>query len=170
MAIDGYMVNGTAFVYVGTGAGNALQLLGYTDQGVEMSVDEFKEPIMTDLYGNRVPQDYQDMGMSARITVNLIACDRTVLASVIGRGDRSEVGEISQPGLVLGMSGYAFGVAIASPADYPWVFYSCLMSKGFGTRLATKANPFRCDFQAWPFSPYTATTGKNATLWTRVLA
>ena len=168
MAVDGYMINGTAFVYVGTGSGGALELLGYTDQGVEMNVDEFKMEIYTDLYGQRTPQDFQDMGMLARISTPLIACDREVLAKITGRGDRTQVGMTSTPGLVLGQD-YSFTVAIASSADVPWRFETCLMSRGFGTRLATKANPFRCDFIAWPFAPYTALTGMDWTLWSRGL-
>lgn len=170
MAIDGFTVNGTALVYVGTGIGGALELLGYTDQGVQMNVDEHKLEIFSDVFGPRTPHDFQDMGMTARIVAPLIAMDRTVLASITGRGDRTTVGMISTPGLVLGSGGYFFRVGIASPADAPWSFSYCLLRPGFNSKLATKANPFNVEFFAWPFKTYTATNGLDGVLWTRSLA
>lgn len=169
MAVDGYMVNGTSFIYVGTGTAGALELLGYTDAGTDMTVNENKGEIFTDLFGPMTPQDFQDFGMTARIIAPLIACDRTVLAKITGKGDRTTVGQINTPGLVLGIAGYAFRVAIASPADSPWSFSKCVLRPTFGSKLATKANPFRVEFFAWPYASYTATTGKDTPLWTRSL-
>jgi hypothetical protein len=162
------MINGTAFVYVGTGTSGALELLGYTEAGVDKDIKENKREIMTDLFGDMTPQDFQDMGMVARIVAPFIAMDRTVMAKVMGRGDRTAVGQISTPGSVLGVGGYAFRVAIASPADSPWSFTKCV-ALSESTRLATKANPYRFEFFAWPFASYTATTGKDVPLWTRSL-
>lgn len=166
MAVDGYMVNGAALVYTGTGSSSALELLGYTEAGVDQDIFENKSEIMTDLFGPMTPQDFQDMGMMARIVVPLIACDRTVLAKIMGKSDRTAIGQIGTPGLVLGVGGYAFRVAIAAPADSPWSFSKCIV-RAEGTRLATKANVFRVEFLAWPYASYTATTGKDAPLWTR---
>lgn len=169
MAIDGYMVNGTAFVYVGTGAANALELLGYTEDGVEQGVQEYKGQIITDLFGPQVPQDFQDFGMTARLICPFIAMDRTILGKVMNRGDRTILGQLNTPGLVLGMAGYAFRIAIASTFDSPWSFYKCVLNTS-ATRLATKANPFRQEFFCWPWVPYTASTGKDAPLWSRSLS
>lgn len=169
MAVDGYAVNGAALVYVGTGGSGALQLLGYTDQGVDIEIIENKQEIMTDLFGPMTPQDFQDMGLMARIVAPLIAMDRTVLATVMGRSNQTTKGQTGTPGLVLGVNGYAFRVGIASLFDSPWSFNSCLLRPRSATRLATKANPFRVEFLAWPYTPYTATTGKDVTLWTRSL-
>lgn len=168
MPVDGYTINGTAFVYVSPTPGSSdLELLGYTTDGVEMNVSENNAEIFTDLMGPMTPQDFQNMGMVARIRAPLIAMDRTVLASVTGRGDRTLVGQISTPGMVIGMSNFTFRVGIAAPADFPWVFPYCIMNKGFGSKLATKANPFNVEFFAWPWTSYTALTAKDRTLWTR---
>lgn len=169
MAIDGYAVNGAALVYVGTGSAGALELLGYTDAGVPMDVTEVTDDIMTDVMG-KVPHDIQSMGMTARIVANLIAMDRTVLAKITGRGDRTTVGQMNTAGLVLGAAGYSFRVGISSPLDTPWSFSRCIIRPGFGTTHASKANPFRVEFFAWPVAAVTATTSKDAPLWTRSLS
>lgn len=165
---------GAALVYVGTGVAGALELLGYTEAGVDMEIAENKEELMTDLMGSKTPQDFQDMGMMGRIVTPLIAVDTAVLDKIIGRGDSAGTGEVNTPGLVLGIGGYAFPVAIQqaafSVANYsrPWYFYTCI-NRSNGTRLATKANPFRLELVAWPYRSYTATTGKNAPLFARGL-
>lgn len=169
MAIDGYMVSGTAFVYVGTGVAGALELLGYTEAGVDKDIKENKREIMTDLFGDMTPQDFQDMGMVARIVAPMIAMDRAVMAKIMGRGDRTTIGLLNTPGLVLGVAGHAFRVAIASPADSPWSFAKCV-TLSESTRLATKANPYRFEFFAWPFASFTASSGKDAPLWSRTLS
>jgi hypothetical protein len=163
------MVNGCAFVYVGTGTAGALELLGYTEAGVDKDIKENKREIMTDLFGDMTPQDFQDMGMVARIVCPMIAMDRSVFAKVYDKGDRATVGLLNTPGLVLGVAGYSFRVAIASPADAPWSFGRCVCLSE-STRLATKANPYRFEFFAWPAASYTALTGKDAPFSTRSLS
>lgn len=167
MAVDGYMVNGCAFVNVGTGSMGAFELLGYTEAGVDENVKYNKGEILTDLFGPMTPQDWQDFGMLANLTAPLIAVDRTVLAKIMARGDAT-IGLINTPGLVIGVGGYGFRVGISSSFDSPWSFNTCICLNQ-ETRLATKANPFRLQLLAWPFVSYTASTGKNAPLFTRSL-
>lgn len=170
MAVDGYMTNGSALVYTGTGTGGALELLGYTTDGVQIRVTENVEPIITDLFGPQTPQDFQHMGMVAEITAPLIAVDRAVLAKVTGKSNRTAVGQVGTPGLVLGVTGHAFRVAISSVFDSPWSFSTCIVRPGFDTRLAVKAQPFNIQFFAWPYASYLATSGKDHVLWTRSLS
>jgi len=188
--IDTYAINGTAFVFAGVGASigspTVYSLLGYTESGVDMRIVENKTEIMTDLFGDKTPQDYQDMGMVAEIVAPLIAYDSAVLASLIGRGDRTNWGSLNTPGIPLFQSGYGFPVYITAPlaaaipanaqtpttpafnAAAPWYFYKCLL-RSEGQRLATKANPFRLELIANPWTSYTSTTGKDAPLFTRVV-
>ena len=170
MAVDGYAVNGAALVYVGTGTLGALQLLGFTDQGVDVEIMENKAEIFTDIFGPMTPHDFQDMGMVARIVCPLIAMDRTVMNTVLGRSNQTTKGQVGTPGLVLGVNGYAFRVGISSLFDVPWSFSYAVTRPRHGTRLATKANPYRIEFFAWPYASYTVVTGKDAPLWTRSLA
>ncbi len=169
MAIDGFAVNGAALVYVGTGAAGALELLGYTDSGVDMDVQELTADIMSDVFG-QAPHDVQYMGKTARIVANLIAMDRTILAKITGRGDRTTVGQLNTAGMVIGAAGYAFRLGISAPLDTPWSFSKAIVRGGFSTRLASKANPFRVEFFAGPFGSTTATTSKDVPLWTRSLS
>lgn len=170
------MVNGCSFVYVGTGSAGALELLGYTEAGVDKDLKENKREIMTDLFGDMTPQDFQDMGMVARIVAPMIAMDRAVMAKIMGRGDSGTVGQLNTPGLVMGApmplvgaGGYAYRVVISSNFDAPWSFSKCV-TLSESTRLATKANPYRFEFFAWPYASFTASTGKGAPLWTRSAA
>lgn len=168
MAIDGYTIAGTTFVLVNPVPGDdAMVTLGYTTDGVEMNVSENNAEIFTDLLGPLTPQDFQNMGMVARIRAPLIAMDRSVLATITGRGDRTAVGQISTPGMVIGVSNKLINLGLSCAADFPWFFPYCIMNKGFGTKLATKANPFMVEFFAWPWVGYTATTAYDRTLWTR---
>lgn len=173
MAVNTFTIFGDALIYVGTGSAGALELLGYTEQGVDLDITENKDEIMTDLMGSKTPQDFQDMGMIARAVMPLIALDTAVLDKVIGRSDRTAFGQVGSPGLPLATAGYAFTMAIQSGISSllysrPWYFYTCL-TRSDGTRLATKANPFRLEVVAWPYQSFTATSGKNAPLFARAL-
>lgn len=167
MAIDGYMINGSALVYTDVVTPGTFALLGYTDSGVDMNVQQNKNEILTDIFGPMTPQDFQDFGMTARLVCPFIACDRTQLDAVIGVGDAAVLGQLNTPGTVVGVEGYKFQIGIESPFDIPWVFKACIVRPGFGTRLAVKANVFRMEFYAWPYASYTVTNGLNTPLFTR---
>ncbi len=172
MAVNRYTVNGPSFIYVGTGSAGALELLGYTEAGADMDVTENKSEIMTDLFGPMTPQDFQDMGAMVRVVTPMIAVDDAVMAKIMMRGDHTgggviaTAGLINTPGTVIGVGGYAFRVVIASTFDSPWSFTKCI-TRTYGTRQATKANPFRFEFLSWPYASFTASTGKDVSLWTR---
>lgn len=180
MALDGYTVNGSALVYVGTGSLFALELLGYTDNGVDIQVNYNRSEIFTDIYGPMTPHDLQDMGMTARIVAPFIVIDRTIMSKLLTLGDNggsggAAQGQLNTAGLPLGAgfpngvggSGYLVPVVIASPADVNWKFWYCAVRPTLGTRLATKANPLRVEFLALPWQSFTSTTAKNAKLWSR---
>ena len=169
MAINGYMVNGSAIVYTDVDTPGSFLPLGYTDSGVDMNVQQNKGEILTDIFGPMTPQDFQDFGMTARLVCPFIAMDRTEMNAVLTLGDSltSPNGATTTPGLVLGEAGYKFGVYIASSFDSPWVFSNAIVRPGFGTRLAVKANVFRMEFYCWPYAPSSALTGAGIQLWSR---
>lgn len=169
MANESYAVNGPARVHVGTGTAGALEPLGFTDRGVQIDITELTRDIITDLCGE-APQDAQSMGMTARIVVPLIVLDKSVFKKLMGRGDRTSPGLMSTPGLVLGAGGYLFRVGIESPFDEPWSFEKCFIRPGYGTTLASAANPLRVEFFAIPWLAATATTAKDTPLFTRSLS
>ena len=175
MPITSYHCNGPALCYVSSYVGGVLQpfaLLGYTDHGARLRVVENKSDIITDVFGPMTPQDIQDMGMIANISIPLIASDRAQLASLQGFGDRVATGLINTPGLVLGAAGYRIALAISASslpgqADSPWLFPSCLVRPGYDTTLATRANPFTIEFFAFPWANYDTIVGSNTPLWSR---
>lgn len=169
MAIDGYWATGPALVYSGTGSANALELLGFAESGVEVEITKNYEQIMTDIFGPMTPQELQDFGEVATITCPLIGLDRTVLAKVMGRGNRSAVGQINTPGRLVGANGDSFRVGIAAAADTPFSFNNCVVRPA-RFPMSVKAKPYTLTFFAWPYAAYTVTSGYNATLYTRSLS
>jgi hypothetical protein len=173
MAISTYTVYGAAFVYVNP-AGAGYSLLGYTEQGVDIDITESKDELMTDLLGTKTPQDFQDMGGLVRIVAPLIAVDTTVLDSIFMVGDLSSLGQINTPGVVLGINNKAVGIGIASPSsggagfNRPWTCPTAII-RSHGSRIATKANPWRLEAVGWPFLSFTASSGKGGVLFKRSL-
>lgn len=167
-SINGYMVNGSAIVYTDVNTPGTYAILGYTDSGVDINVQQNKGEIMTDVMGPMTPQDFQDFGMTARIICPFIATDRTEMDAVISCGDfAGSYGNTSTPGIVVGENGYKFGVYITSAFDYPWTFENCIVRPGFGTKLAVKANVFRFEFFAWPYAPSNQIFGGDIPLFSR---
>ncbi len=162
----GYHVNGSAFVWVSFN-GVTYERLGFTDNGVDINVQQNKGEIITDVFGPMTPQDFQDFGLTARVVCPFIYTDRAILDQVLAVGDASAIGEMNTPGLVVGVNGYTIGVYIEAPFDLPWTFLNCTVRPGFGSRLGVKANVFRLEFQAWPYQPPTVLTGKDAPLYLR---
>lgn len=166
MAIDGFHVNGTALVYVGTVS--SVSLLGYTDGGVDLDHNFNLEEIYTDVFGPRTPHDMQDMGRTGILSIPLIASDRTLLSSAMHRGDMGAVGQLGTPGLPLGTYGYSMAVRIASSFDTGWSFLNCFLRPTARTKLGVKANPFTLQFLCLPVATAQTTSGRNAQLYVRV--
>lgn len=166
MAIDNWRVGGPALISVGTGSGGALEVLGYTDGGVDWGLAKHLEPIISDVFGPRTPHTMQDLGEVGRLTLPLIACDAAVLAKMESRGDRTALGQLNTPGLVL--TSYAFRVVVAAPlnADMVRSFNLCLVEDVKG-KNATKANPLVLSLVSGPFAAYTVTSGKDTQIWTK---
>lgn len=176
MAIGGYTISGPALVYTGTGSAGALELLGFTKDGVDVKITEHSRPIHTDLMGGEdgPAMDLQVFGQSATLSIPLTAPDFAVLTKIQSRGDRTAAGQISTPGLVVGggaavgaAGNYFFTVGITSTGMTPWKFAACYLSPDFSVRLSSRLNPFVLQLIAIPYALYTATTGKDALLYTR---
>lgn len=96
MAVTDRHVNGPALVMADTG--NGLEPLGYSEAGVRMSFTGYDEDIYSDQFGPRIPIDVQYFGEEARIIVDLITWDQTVLAKVLTRCRGGTNGTNSPPG------------------------------------------------------------------------
>ena len=169
MAVDGYWCTGPALVYTYTGVAAAQELLGYTERGADVDITKHYGEIMTDILGPMTPQELQDFGEVATITAPLIAVDHAVLTRVLGRGDRATQGQLNTPGRLVGSQGDSFRVGIAASLDLPWSFANCVVRPA-RFPMSVQAKPFTITFYAFPYIPYTATSGLNAPLYTRSLA
>ena len=167
---DGFHVSGTCLVYSGTGPGNALELVGYSDAGVDVQITHNVKEIFTDLFGPMTPHEFQDLGEVAVISVPFIVSYREILKKIQNRGDKSTQGWLNSPGYLLGSSGASFKIGLTAPADEPYLFYNCLWRPDSRVKLGTVAAPFTAQFFAWPFLPYTAVSGRNAPLYARSLS
>ncbi len=89
-------VNGYAQLYVGPmnaqSYSTCVNELGWTVDGVEISEIHYHEDIYTDRLGGHVPEDIQNFGSEARITLDLIKYDNAVLRSIITRNYQGTVG------------------------------------------------------------------------------
>jgi hypothetical protein len=174
MALGGFTVTGTCLVTTGTGSSGASETCGYTESGVDVDYQEFKEPIHTDVSGPNVPHDHQDMGMVATITIPFANVDRTVFQKLFNRGDRTTLGKANTPGLVLGggaaigaAGNYYFKLGLAAPFDTPWTFFACTLKPGMRFRMATKFNPWVVTLFAFPYALATATAFKDTDFFNR---
>ena len=178
MAIDRFTVGGTALVYVdpvntSTGSGNPYSLLGYTDKGVTIQIDQKYSEWYSDELGSAVPVDFQDVGAIAKITVPLIACDDIVLNNILSYNDEkvsgfaTGSGIIGTPGLMVGQTGYYISLNIVSDQDYPWYFPSTLITPTFRHVVATAVHPFVLEFMAWPLVAFLDQTAKGKVVWSR---
>jgi hypothetical protein len=81
-------VNGYASCFVGTQDAaqvNGLVELGWTVDGVDLSFIAAHEDVFTDRLGGHIPEDVQNFGEEARITLNLIKYDLAVLRRILTR-------------------------------------------------------------------------------------
>jgi hypothetical protein len=171
-SINGYTVNGPAIVTANIGASHAYVVIGYTQDGVDVAIQQMLEEIMTDVFGPRVPQDYQDMMMKCRITCPFIALDRTQFLLLLNAGDKTgnTDGTSNSPGLVLGAGGYSFVLSIASQFDAAggyWFASTFVRDDKIASKLGTKVSPIRCNFEAIPKASYTAVAGANSVVYSR---
>lgn len=77
-------VAGPLQIWVGTGTAMALEFLGWTINGAEISEQPFIAPLASDDYGGDQgpPSDYQLMGSQHRIGLELLKYQKTVAAKL----------------------------------------------------------------------------------------
>lgn len=146
-----YHVNGPAIVSIGP-AGTSqgtLQQLGISEDGVDIVVNAYDEPIFTDKSGQEVPDELQDFGQDAYVRMRLNLYDLNVLRVARGlRGLGGKEGVSPTRGNLVFTSGSGMRLVIASATDEPWRFFFSTLrgprGKKVGTRKTSHDLAFYC--------------------------
>lgn len=80
---------GPCEMYVGTGVADALEFLGYSEQGMDLELRETFEDVNSDLLGPKIPTDVQHFQADCLITGDLVRWNEYVLQKI---EDRSRQG------------------------------------------------------------------------------
>lgn len=182
-----FYVPGPAQIFVGTGASNAYQCLGWSEDGVDIEGGGLMTPVKAD-YAGDMPADKLLSGQEIMARMTLSRFDATVLASVlaIGYGDGMGVGAANSVGRLVVAEGLAYPLLVYNPyvtkTEFSdmipgFIFLRTLLTDKFNVRLNTKAMAPRLQFDAIPVfgtlngSTFTANTAPyNAyQLWTDVM-
>lgn len=119
------VIPGATPVKVGTGGGNSLQLLGYTVNGAEMTMENIWEDVPGDQGGGEggIPIDIQMFGQIARVHLEFSKWDTAVLTKlescVNANGTLSTItaGKSPQPGSLIFSNNAHFRLLISPPSQ-----------------------------------------------------
>jgi len=138
-------VSGLATIQVGTGSEQALETLGYTQNGVEITFEGFFLDVPGDENGGDEgpPVDVQNLGEIARIRLELTKWDLAIANKVVCRELGGAVGVIATPGSLMFGDTKTYRLAIACPAtgagldyDFPRAFPRMPIEVNRGTKFA----------------------------------
>lgn len=161
-----FHVHGPSVVFIGPqGVNGSLSELGTTEDGADVNVSLYDEPIMTDAAGSRVAADLQEMSKDATITFTLPVFDQTVIEQMLSRGSGGVGGGtlLANMGVPIFSNNGGFRIVFPSSlGDGAYRFFFCTMR---GSPQAVKLGLRR---KAWRISLYALPgpiTGKPAGLW-----
>ena len=151
MADPSYMVNvaGKALIKVGTGAGGALEDLGYTRNGADITKEAFWGEVHGDENGGDEgpPIGVQYFGEIARVRLELTKYDPAIFAKVEARLQGAQAGTVAAdaPGtLVIGGDKY-IRLCIAAtnaPINFPIAIPRGAIEVNKGTKFSTAVLAF----------------------------
>lgn len=170
------LVKGPSNSTIGT-----LSQLGLTSDPIEVVQDYRHLPIDVNAYG-QVPPEIQAMGMMARVTMNLVHFDPTVLATCVQLAQQAPAeGQLGHAGALMGNGLARFAVGNnyvglnlqSAIGAQPWRFlYTLLIGQPLSWPLGAERSIVRVSFQAVPYSqdPWNGGTGSyGVTLWDHTL-
>lgn len=143
--------HGKATIKVDTGSSNALEILGYTRNGVDVYDEGFWIDVPGDENGGDQgdPIDIQYLGEMARVRIELTKIDTAVLAKVMKRRNAAAktAGTVDTPGRFVFLNSEFFRLVIDSPTD-PRNFLRAIprapTQKNMGVRFTMKTIEFDC--------------------------
>jgi len=166
MALDNtfvYRPFGAALVYVGTGANNALEQVGYTVDGATVRQQYGHHKIMTDVNGPVFPGEVQEFGEGAAISIPFIVWHPTIWNKVLIRAsNNTTAGTLGPAGTLMFTNGRTFRLALqsADSLEDPLYFPACYLPEGMDRKMGSVAHPMSVTVMANPF--HLATTNSTS--------
>ncbi len=123
-------VPGPAQLFAGTGAMQALQFLGYTQEGVNINLRGNWLPVITDILGPTTPTDRQFFGCGADFTFRMTRYNEQVLQEMSSGifGGTAGVINANQSGSLLVTESLGFPFAIKCPYAVKSAFSATMVS------------------------------------------
>jgi hypothetical protein len=160
---DIVVVDGASQILVGTGGGGALQLLGYSVNGVEIIEDAFMGDVPGDLNGGDLgpPIDIQYFGQIDRVRIEMSQYDPAIMDLIRPRLNGNAPGLIGTPGSLIGAGGFGYRVLILPSSNLRIRNYLLgiprqPISGNKGTRFSRPILEFEC---------HAVNLGGTVTLW-----
>jgi hypothetical protein len=143
--------HGKAAIMVGSGSGGALEFLGYTRNGADVTTEGFWIDVPGDELGgdSGPPIEIQYIAEMARVRLEMTKWDAVVLNKVMKRINLATKGTgiLGEPGTFIFMNNYHFRLTVASPTD-PRNYYIAIprapTQRNMGVRFAMKVMEFDC--------------------------
>jgi hypothetical protein len=132
---------GACLVSVGTGEDNAMEALGYTTDGVDITYSHITEPYQSDVSG-KATRGVKTYGPEAHIKCRFIEFDTAIWAKVMALYFGGTQGVAIAAGTIINVQGYAFPVQISSTsagldAETCWEFNVCYPVGDLGENYGT---------------------------------
>lgn len=147
--------HGKATIKVGTGTSAALELLGYTRNGADVTEEGFWIDVPGDEHGgdSGPPIDIQYIGEMARVRLELTKFDQAILAKVMKRLNAAAktAGARGTVGRFVFLNSEFFRLVIdtpTNPKNFPVAVPRAPTNRNMGTRFTMKVLEFDCYFDA----------------------
>lgn len=117
-------VAGPLEIWIGTGASNALEFLGWTTNGAQIEESSMMSPVHSDEAGGEqgVPVDYQIFGYQHRISLEMTKYQTAILSKLSLRYNQNISSGIAGVGMLVSCNGATFRLLLTAPnfvRNYP---------------------------------------------------
>lgn len=151
-----YKVHGPLYIQTGTGTNTALETLGLSLDGADITITRHKREIKSDASGN-APADLQHFNATGRIDIALATWDSAVLTKVLQQAEASTTeGQSGAMGALIGTGSFAHSLYLPSSTDDPWYFPTVTLMEPDRVKSGSEQSIKRLSFFAWRFIPGTA--------------
>jgi hypothetical protein len=162
------VVNGPALISVGLGSMQALESLGYSEDGVEVSLTFNTEDVRVDTFATTA-FDVQHFLEEATITASLVVYDTSVLDAVKARGFGMTAGTMPAAGTLMVAQGYTYPLIVQATPNPNGVFNGACIKfpncycTNWSEKRGTRATRVNVTWRALPEQQVSASTG--SVLW-----